>query len=164
MVLGLGAIGVLMLACLALQERRAADPILPPRLFGNRTFLCGVLIAFFTSLGLFGATFLLPLYFQLVLGFGAETSGLFVMPFLASTVVGAFAGGQLARRVGRTKGLILAGLAGKAKSLGVAVLDFDGDRIREAGLQGRCRESNWKRRMSSQASLQAPVLPGKANR
>ena len=109
-VMGLGALGVAMLAALALQERRAADPILPPRLFANRTFLCGVLIAFFTSLGLFGATFLLPLYFQLVLGFDAESSGLLVMPFLASSVIGAFVGGQLARRIGRTKGLVLAGL------------------------------------------------------
>jgi len=69
-----------------------------------------VLIAFFTSLGLFGATFLLPLLFQLVLGFDAEASGLLVMPFLTSSVVGAFAGGQFARRLGRTKSIVLIGL------------------------------------------------------
>ena len=110
LVIALGAAGVLMLGALVWQERRAVDPVLPPRLFGNRTFLCGVLIAFFTSLGLFGATFLLPLFFQLVLGFDAERSGLLVMPFLTSSVVGAFAGGQFARRLGRTKGIVLAGL------------------------------------------------------
>ncbi len=109
-VAALGTAGVLMLAALVWQERRAVDPVLPPRLFSNPTFLCGVLIAFFTSLGLFGATFLLPLFFQLVLVFDAETSGLLVMPFLASSVVGAFVGGQLARRLGRTKGIVLAGL------------------------------------------------------
>ena len=64
-VAALALLGVAMLALLVWQERRVADPILPPRLFGNPTFLRGVLIAFFTSLGLFGATFLLPLYFQL---------------------------------------------------------------------------------------------------
>ncbi len=109
-VVALGAAGILMLVALTWQENRAVDPVLPPRLFANRTFLCGVLIAFFTSLGLFGATFLLPLLFQLVLGFDAEASGLLVMPFLASSVVGAFTGGQLARRIGRTKGIVLAGL------------------------------------------------------
>lgn len=122
-VVALGTAGVLLLGSLTWQERRAADPILPPRLFGNRTFLCGVLIAFFTSLGLFGATFLLPLYFQLVLGFDAETSGLLVMPFLTSSVVGALVGGQVARRVGRTKGLVLAGLLGTiAGFLGLTLL------------------------------------------
>ena len=53
---------------------------------------------------------MLPLFFQLVLGFDAATSGLMVMPFLTSSVIGAFAGGQFARRLGRTKGIVLAGL------------------------------------------------------
>ena len=126
-VIGLGGFGALMIAALVWQERRAADPILPPRLFANRTFFCGVLIAFFTSLGIFGATFLLPLLFQLVLGFDAETSGLLVMPFLASSVVGAYTGGQLARRIGRTKGIVLAGLAGCVVGfLGLALQPGDG--------------------------------------
>jgi EmrB/QacA subfamily drug resistance transporter len=110
-VVGLGVVGVVLLALLFWQERRAPDPILPPRLFGNGTFTRGVLIAFFTSLGLFGATFLLPLYFQLVLGQDAAESGLLVMPFLAASTIGAFVSGQAARRLGRTKGIVLAGLA-----------------------------------------------------
>ncbi len=109
-VIGLGVSGVVMLGSLFWQERAAADPILPPHLFANPTFSRGVLIAFFTSLGLFGATFLLPLYFQLVQKFDAETSGLLVMPFLASSVIGAYVGGQAARRFGRTKGIVIAGL------------------------------------------------------
>ena len=109
-VLGAGVLGVALLAVLVVQERRVADPILPPRLFGNSVFFRGVLIAFFTSLGMFGATFLLPLYFQLVLGMDAAGSGLMVMPFLVATVVGAFVAGQYARRIGRTKGIVLAAL------------------------------------------------------
>ena len=81
------------------------------RLFGNPTFLRGVLIAFFASLGLFGATFLLPLYFQLVLGMDAAGSGLLVMPFLVASVAGAFVSGQYARRLGRTKAIVLTALA-----------------------------------------------------
>lgn len=109
-VVAMGLVGIAALAALFWQERRAPEPILPPRLFGNSTFLRGVLIAFFTSLGLFGATFLLPLYFQLVLGFDAETSGLLVMPFLAASVIGAYIGGHVARRIGRTKAIVLSGL------------------------------------------------------
>ncbi|MBC7799080.1 MAG: MFS transporter [Gemmatimonadaceae bacterium] len=110
-VLGAGALGCVVLAALVWQERRAADPILPPHLFGDPTFLRGVSIAFFTSLGLFGATFLLPLYFQLVLGLDAGASGVLIVPFLLSTVVGAYTGGQSARRIGRTRTIVVVALA-----------------------------------------------------
>lgn len=109
-ILGLAAAGIGLLGLLVWWERRAVDPVLPPRLFGNPNFRRGVSIAFSTSLGLFGATFLLPLYLQLVLGFDASTSGLLVVPYLASNVVGAMVSGQMARRVGRTRGIILSGL------------------------------------------------------
>ncbi len=109
-VIALGAAGLLLLLALVWQERRAPDPILAPRLFGNATFLRGVLIAFFTSLGLFGATFLLPLYFQLVLGYDASDSGFLVMPFMLTNVVGAYISGQTSRRLGRTKRIVLVGL------------------------------------------------------
>jgi EmrB/QacA subfamily drug resistance transporter len=125
-VIGLGCVGVILLVVLTWQERRAPDAMLPPRLFADRTFLCGVMIAFFTSLGLFGATFLLPLYFQLVLGFEAQTSGLLVMPFLAASVIGAFFGGQVARRVGRTKGLVLFGLIATVLAFGGLALGAEG--------------------------------------
>ena len=109
-ILGLAAAGVLLFGVLVWWEQRAVDPVLPPRLFGQPNFRRGVSIAFSTSLGLFGATFLLPLYLQLVLGFDASTSGLLVVPYLASNVVGAMVSGQLARRVGRTRAIILSGL------------------------------------------------------
>lgn len=110
-IMGLAALGCVLLGLLVWQERRARDPILPPRLFGNWLFLCGVTIAFCTSLGLFGATFLLPVFFQLLLGVDASTSGVLVMPFLASGVIGAVTAGQTARRLGRVKSILLCGLA-----------------------------------------------------
>ncbi|MGI4940810.1 MAG: MDR family MFS transporter [Janthinobacterium lividum] len=119
-VIAVAAVGAVLLAVLAWHERRAPDPILPPRLFGHPVFLRGVCIAFLSSLGLFGATFLLPLFFQLSLGADASRSGLLVMPFLASTVVGAMLSGQAARRLGRTRGIILAGVVSSA--LGFALL------------------------------------------
>ena len=121
-ILGLAAAGVGLFAALVWRERRAVDPILPPRLFGNGMFLRGVSIAFMTSLGLFGATFLLPLYFQLVLGFDASSAGLMVVPFLGSNVLGALVSGQTARRVGRTKGIVLSGLG--ASCLAFTLLAF----------------------------------------
>ena len=118
-VTGAGLAGIALLAILAWHERRASDPILPPRLFGNPVFARGVGIAFLSSLGLFGGTFLLPLYFQLVAGADASHSGLLVMPFLAATVVGAMLSGQMARRLGRTRAIVLAGVSASALSFAV---------------------------------------------
>ena len=127
-VVGLAFTGALGLAGLVWQERRVAEPILPPRLFGNATFFRGVLIAFFGSLALFGGSFLLPLYFQLVSGRDAAESGLLVMPFLACSVLGAYSGGQVSRRIGRTKGIVLAGLgACVAGFLGLAAIAGQGE-------------------------------------
>jgi EmrB/QacA subfamily drug resistance transporter len=109
-VLVLGLLGVGLLAALTMQERRVVDPLLPPRLFINDIFLRGVSVAFFAAFGLFVATFLLPLDFQLLHGFGAEASGLLIMPFLVSSTIGAFSAGLLARRFGRAKPIILSGL------------------------------------------------------
>lgn len=109
-VLIMAALGTMGLVALAAVERRAEDPIMPPRLFAMPVFLGGVAIAFCMSLGLLGATFLLPLWFQLVIGVDPSHSGLLVMPFLAANVVGAYTAGQLARRIGRTKAIVVTAL------------------------------------------------------
>ncbi len=62
-------------------------------------------------MGLLGTTFLLPLFFQLIRGADAATSGFLVIPFLLLNTVGAFTGGQIARRLGRTKAIIITGFA-----------------------------------------------------
>jgi len=125
-VLGTLAAGVVLIFCLVAYERRIDDPLLPPRVFANKVFQRGVVIGFFTSLALFGGTFLLPLYFQLTLGSDASTSGWLVLPFLGANVVGAFVGGQMARRLGRTKIIMVTGLVGCV--LGFAALALVGGR------------------------------------
>jgi EmrB/QacA subfamily drug resistance transporter len=108
--LTLAAAGLALIALLAMQERRFADPLLPPRLFSNAVFVRGVGIAFCAALALFGGSFLLPLYFQLVMGVDAASSGALVVPFLATNCIGAIIAGQLARRYGKMKAIMIAGL------------------------------------------------------
>jgi EmrB/QacA subfamily drug resistance transporter len=110
----MGLFGVCLLGVLVWQERRAKDPLLPPKLFANETFLRGVAVAAFASFGVFAGTFLLPLDFQFLYGFNAESSGLLIMPFLVSNTVGAFVAGRLTRRLGKTRMMILVGLGGAA--------------------------------------------------
>ncbi len=109
-VITLTGLAIVMFALLIWHERRVADPILPPRMFREGVFTRGVMIAFAAALGLLGTTFLMPLFFQLIRGADASSSGFMVTPFLVSNVVGAFTGGQMARRLGRTKEIIVSGL------------------------------------------------------
>jgi EmrB/QacA subfamily drug resistance transporter len=109
-VLGLILASVVLLAALVARELRTPDPLLPPRLFANSVFTRGVIIASFASAAMFGGTFLLPLFFQLLHGADAAASGTLIVPFLAANVVGAYTAGQLARRLGRVKMIVLGGL------------------------------------------------------
>jgi len=101
---------LVFLAALSWRETTAADPLVPPRLFANSVFSRGVLIASLTAGAMFGGTFLLPLFFQLLRGVDASASGTLIVPFLGSNVVGAYVSGQLARRLGRAKPIVLGGL------------------------------------------------------
>jgi EmrB/QacA subfamily drug resistance transporter len=111
-VMGLAILAAVMLAVLVPWERKVADPLLPPRLFQNKVILAGIGLGFFSAVALFGGTFLLPLFFQLVRGVDASSSGLLVVPFLGFNCVGAFTAGQIARRLGRTRGLLIFGYGG----------------------------------------------------
>jgi len=121
-ILGLGVAGLVLLVLLTFQERRFPDPLLPPRLFGNSVFTRGVAIAFCGALALFGGSFLLPLFFQLVNGADAAMSGALLAPFLGANCVGAVVAGWLARRHGKMKAIMIAGLIGCALGFGLLAL------------------------------------------
>ncbi len=123
-VLLLAAFGFCLLGVLVWYENYVIDPLLPPRLFANDTFLHGVAVAFFASLGVFVGTFLLPLDFQLLYGYHAESSGLLIVPFLVANTAGAYVSGRLTRRTGKTKSIILLGLG--AAAIGFFLLAISG--------------------------------------
>jgi EmrB/QacA subfamily drug resistance transporter len=93
-----------------MQELRAFDPILPPRLFVNPVIGCANLASFIVSMAMFGGILLLPVFLQLVIGVGAGHSGILLIPLMGGSVVGAFTSGQLMRRTGRYKRYALIGL------------------------------------------------------
>lgn len=101
----------LLVGAFMVQELRAAEPILPPRLFANAVISMASLISFIVAMAMFGAIVLLPVFLQLVIGAGAGHSGILLIPLMGGTVVGAFTSGQLMRRSGRYKPFPLAGLA-----------------------------------------------------
>ena len=119
-VLGLAAVAATSLGVLVLNERRAAEPLLPPRLFGSRIFVLSVLVIGLAAMGLFAAAVFLPLYFQLVQGARPTSAGLLIAPMMGGVIVASVAGGRLVSHTGRYKRLVAAGLL--AASLGFATL------------------------------------------
>jgi len=77
---GLTAIALLLLAAYAVHATRRSDALLDVALFRIRTFRAAVGGGFFTRLGIGGVPFLLPLLYQVGLGFTPVQSGLLIMP------------------------------------------------------------------------------------
>lgn len=100
-VLGLLAVGALILVGFYLVERRTDHPIVPFELFTNRTFAVAVIAGFLIAVGMFGAIVYVPLVYQGVLGIPATNSGLLVTPMMVGLVLGSVATGQLMLRIKR---------------------------------------------------------------
>ena len=74
------AAGVGLLTAYVLHARRAAHPVLQLRLFRVRTFNVSVAGGFITRLGVGGMPFLLPLLYQVGMGFPPWKAGLLTVP------------------------------------------------------------------------------------
>ncbi len=79
-ILGLLTVSLLLIAGYELHATRTAFPLLDLSLFRIRTFSAAVSGSFFTRLGIGGVPFLLPLLYQVGLGFTPVQSGLLIMP------------------------------------------------------------------------------------
>jgi EmrB/QacA subfamily drug resistance transporter len=100
------------LAAFGYREHRAADPLVPLRLFGNHVFTIAMVIAGFSAVGLYGLAVYVPLLYQGVLGVSATSSGTLLTPLLVGMLVAAPVSGQLITRVRYYRFIGTAGLAG----------------------------------------------------
>jgi hypothetical protein len=99
-ILGLLAISLTLIAGYGLHAARTAFPLLQMDLFRIRTFSAAVSGSFFTRLGIGGVPFLLPLLYQLGLGFTPIQSGLFIMPQAIAAMSTKFLMPRILDRVG----------------------------------------------------------------
>lgn len=79
-VAGLAAISLALIGAYFVHARKVPNPLLPVDLFRVRTFRVSVVGGFLTRLGISGMPFLLPLLYQLGMGFSPWQAGLLVMP------------------------------------------------------------------------------------
>jgi EmrB/QacA subfamily drug resistance transporter len=102
---------VMLTALAALAEASTPHAMLPLRLFMHPALRGGLLLSATNSFCTFGASLLLPLYFQYVRHTDAASSGLLTTPFLLAFVIMSYAGGQISRTLGRTRPTMLVALA-----------------------------------------------------
>src|SRR5262245_4136105 len=115
----LGVVSVAGLLAFVSAEERAAEPILPPRLFRNQVFSVSSGIGFVIGFALFGALTYLPLFQQVVRGYSPTESGLQPIPVMAGVLIGSIGSGQVITRTGRYKAFPIAGTAIAAVGLGL---------------------------------------------
>lgn len=110
-VIGLYAAGAVLTLAFVLIERKAAEPVIPLRLFRSSLFTLSNLAGFFISMLMFGAIIYIPVYAQGVLGVSATNSGLILMPMNIALIGLSIIGGLLVSRTGRYKEFMLGGVA-----------------------------------------------------
>ena len=110
-IVGLGIVGVALLAAFVWQERRAAEPILPLQLFRSRIFSVANAMGFTIGMAMFGAIIFIPLFLQIVYGVSAQSSGLRTIPLMAGLLGSAILSGRAISRIGRYRPFPIAGTA-----------------------------------------------------
>ena len=110
-IVGLAAVGCVVLAAFVVWESRAREPILPMRLFKNSIFAVSSALSFLTGTALFGAVIFLPLFLQVVTGLSATNSGLLLLPLTIGIVAGSVGSGRIISHTGRYRVWPIGGLA-----------------------------------------------------
>ena len=109
--LGLIGGGLLVLVLAVVVERRAKEPVIPPFLFRDRTFVLATVASLFVGVAMFGSTIFLSQYFQLSRGASATEAGLMTLPMIVGMFLASNIAGQLISRFGRWKRYLVFGTA-----------------------------------------------------
>jgi len=102
-IVGLIVAGAALVVAFAWWERRAPEPLVPPRLLHNDIFDVSSAITFLQSMAMFGAIVFIPFYLQYADGVSATESGLLLLPLMAGLLTLSIVSGRLVSRTGRYK-------------------------------------------------------------
>ena len=103
LMIALIVVAVVGLTGFIVVERRAAEPILPLRLFRIRDVWVTSAVGLIIGFALLGSVTYLPLFLQIVKGMSPTESGLRMIPLMGGTLVTSILSGQIASRTGRYK-------------------------------------------------------------
>ncbi|MFC4612056.1 MFS transporter [Streptomyces maoxianensis] len=105
MVGGSVVIGALFL----LVESKAGEPIIPLRLFRNRTITLASLASLFVGVAMFAGTVFFSQYFQLARDKSPTMSGVMTIPMIGGLFVSSTVSGQIITKTGRWKAWLVSG-------------------------------------------------------
>ncbi|KIE24661.1 multidrug MFS transporter [Streptomyces sp. MUSC 125] len=113
--------GTIVLALLfVFTETRAAEPIIPLRLFRNRTISLASLASMFVGVGMYSGTVFFSQYFQLARDKSPTMSGVMTIPMIGGLFVASMVSGRFITSTGRWKGWLVAG--GVSLTAGLSLL------------------------------------------
>ncbi|GAA0910138.1 MDR family MFS transporter [Virgisporangium aurantiacum] len=103
MIIGLAVASLVLFTLFILAERTAVEPLIPLRLFRNRTIAlaCVANMLIFTVVN--GAATFMPMFLQLVSGRTATDTGLLTIPMVAGLMFSSVVGGGLITKLERYK-------------------------------------------------------------
>ena len=115
MVGGSVALGAIFL----LVESRASEPIIPLRLFRNRTITLASLASLFVGVAMFAGTVFFSQYFQLARDKSPTMSGVMTIPMIGGLFLSSTVSGQVITKTGRWKAWLVSGAVLVTAGLGL---------------------------------------------
>ena len=112
--------GTVVLALLfVLVESRASEPIMPLRLFRNRTITLASVASMFVGVGMYAGTVFFSQYFQLARDKSPTMSGVLTIPMIGGLFIASLVSGRFITRTGRWKVWLVSGGACLTAGLGL---------------------------------------------
>ena len=122
--------GVLAVVAFVVTELRVAEPIVPLRLFRDRTTTLAVVASVAIGVAMFGSTVFLGQYLQISRGYSPTEAGLLTIPMVGGLLVSSTVSGILISRYGRWKAYLVAGSVLVAAGFGLlATIDHATDMV-----------------------------------
>jgi EmrB/QacA subfamily drug resistance transporter len=100
-IIGLIVAAVICLVVFVVVEHRAAEPILPLRLFRRNVFSVSAVLSFIVGFALLGCMTFLPTYLQYCQGVSATVSGLRTLPMVFGLIAASMSAGNVVSHTGR---------------------------------------------------------------
>lgn len=125
--------GVALLVAFVYAETKVADPIIPLRLFRDRTTSLAVFASVMVGVSMFGSTVFLTQYFQIARGMSPTAAGLMTLCMVGGTLVSSIVSGRLIARTGVWKRYIVGGAVLLLAGLGLLGLIDDAISLVEVG-------------------------------
>jgi EmrB/QacA subfamily drug resistance transporter len=120
------SLGVVALLAAIVTELRVKEPIIPMRLFRDRTTSLATFSSVMIGVAMFGSTVFLSQYFQYARGMSPTHAGLMSMPLVGALMVSSIFSGKRITKHGRWKRFLVSGMV--LVVIGMALLSTIDDR------------------------------------